>query len=120
MDKRRTIGSMSRPYFNKETIPKFLADHGYTSNPDGLIDFAPPDYVLETEDVAYLDVNAIAIRKGNEVPDRPIRMTFHRIQPCPSFGWELQSVVELAPGIQTKAESRDEYTPKISPWPDKT
>jgi hypothetical protein len=110
---------MSGPYFNKETIRKFLAKHDYTSNPDGLIEFFPVDYVLETEDVAYLDVNAIAVRKGNEVPDRPVRMTFHRIQHGPSFGWELESVAELTPGTQTKAESRDEYTPKISPWPDK-
>ena len=111
---------MSGPYFNKETIRRFLAEHGYTSNPDGLIEFFPADYVLETEDVAYLDVNAIAVRKGNEVPDHPIRMTFHRIQRGPSFGWELESVAELAPGTQTKAESRDEYTPKISPWPNQT
>jgi hypothetical protein len=108
---------MSGPYFNKETIRKFLAKHGYTSNPDGLIEFFPPDYVLETEDVAYLDIHAEAVRKSNEVPDRPVRMTFQRIPHGPSFQWELESVAELAPGVETKAYDRS--LPKISPWPNK-
>jgi hypothetical protein len=42
----------------------FLQEHGYTSNPDRLISPFPVDYISETNGVAYLDVNADAVRKG--------------------------------------------------------
>jgi hypothetical protein len=109
---------MSGPHFNKDDIRKFLAEHGYTSHPEGLIELYPFAYVSETEGVAYLDINAIPVRKGDEVPDRPVRMTFRRIPLGPSFQWELESVAELAPAVETKASNRED-TPKVSPWPDK-
>ena len=116
MDKRRTISCMPGP-FNREDIREFLADYGYTSNPVGLAEPFPVDYVSETKGVAYLDINADAVRKGNEVPDRPVRITFHKIFDGTFTRWKLKSVQELAPGVETKCLDRQPETPKISPWP---
>ena len=107
------------PSFTKEEIPEFLADYGYTSNPEGLIQFFPVDYVCVNDVLAYLDINAEAVRKGNEVPDRPIRITFHKIFDGTISYWKLKSVEELASGVESKGEDRRQSTPKISPWPDK-
>jgi hypothetical protein len=52
------------PAFTRDAIEHFLAEHGYTSNPDRLISPFPVDYISETNGVAYLDVNADAVRKG--------------------------------------------------------
>jgi hypothetical protein len=109
---------MSGPYFDKVKIRKFLAEQGYTSNPEGLIELYPADYVSETEGEGYIDINADAIRKGNEVPDRPVRIRFQKISYGHSSHWELESVAELPAGVQTKACNRSEGLPKISPWPE--
>ena len=103
--------------FTGEDIRDFLAQCGYTGNPEGLAQPFPIDYVSETEAMVYLDVNADAVRKGNEVPDRPIRITFHKISDGTSSQWKLKSVEELAPGVKTKALDRHPDTPKVSPWP---
>jgi len=63
--------------FTAEEIREFLADYGYTSNPEGLAQPFPVDFISENKTSAYLDVNADAVRKGSEVPDRPVRITFH-------------------------------------------
>ncbi len=65
--------------FNSDQIRGILAAHGYTSNPDGLVEPFPWDY-LETKDVAYLDIHADAVRNGDVVPDRPVRITFQKIE----------------------------------------
>jgi hypothetical protein len=119
IDKSYTISAMSGPSFNRDDICKFLAERGYTSNPEGLVYFFPHDYVLENEYAAYLDVNAYAVRKGDEVPDRPVRITFRKTSYGHASGWEVESVAELASGVQSKALDRDRDTPKVSPWPDK-
>jgi hypothetical protein len=107
---------MSLP-FNRDDIRRYLAEHGYTSNPEGLVQFFPHDYVIENE-VAYLDINGDAVRKGDEVPDRPVRLTFYKSLHGPSSSWKLESVAELVPGIKSKALDR-QLEIKISPWPDK-
>ena len=104
--------------FTREDIRDFLAEYGYTSNPEGLAQPFPVDYVSESEGVAYLDVNADAVRKGNEVPDRPVRITFHKIFDGSFSRWKLKSVEELALGVDTKCLNRHDDTPKVSPWPD--
>jgi hypothetical protein len=75
------------------------------------------DFTYERDSLACLDVNAIAVRKGNIVPDRPIRVTFR----CETNGvfaqWKLLSVAELAPGVPSNALDREPKFPKISPWP---
>lgn len=111
---------MSGLSFTRDDIRKFLAEHGYTSNPEGLVQFFAHDYILEDEGLAYLDINADAVRKGDEIPDRPVRLTFRKISYGHSSRWELESATELAPGFQTKALSRVESTPKLSPWPNQT
>jgi len=109
--------------FSREEIRDFLAEYSYTSNPEGLVQPLPMDYVSETDEVAYLDINADAVRKGDIVPDRPVRITFQKIfDGHPSgtlYHWKVKSVEELAPGVQSKCLDRHQDTPKVSPWPDK-
>jgi hypothetical protein len=104
------------PSFSKEQIRRFLSDHDYTSNPDGLIQHIEHDYVTVNDTVSYLDVSAIAVRKGKEVPDRPIRITFQKVSDGQSSYWKLKSVAELGPGIESKALDREPDFPKVSPW----
>jgi len=106
------------PAFTRDEIQHILAEYGYASNPEGLIQPFAVDYISAPEGVAFLDINADAVRKGNEVPDRPIRITFHIIFDGVSSSWKLKSVEELAPGVQSKSLDRHPDTPKISPWPD--
>jgi hypothetical protein len=112
------MASMLGP-FTREHIRDFLSEFGYTSNPDGLTQPFSVDFVSETEGEAYLDVNADAVRKGNLVPDRPVRIAFRKIFNGTFSRWELKSVEELAPGVGTKCLDRHQDTPKISPWPEK-
>jgi hypothetical protein len=107
------------PGFKRDQINVFLAHHGYTVDPEGLTEFFQHDFVQESETVSYLDINAIAVRRGDEVPDRPLRMTFHKVSKGSLFRWTLESVEELAPGVETKALDREAETPKFSPWLDK-
>jgi hypothetical protein len=101
------------PPFSKDQIKEFLAQYGYTSDPEGLIEFTDNCYVHVSDNEMYLDINATAVRKGNEFPIRPVRMTFRKILHGPSDGWELISVDVLAAGIETKALHRE------FPWPEK-
>jgi hypothetical protein len=103
-----------RPISRGEVI-RALATAGYSANPKGIVSPFPPDF-SEARDQAWIDVNADAIRKGDVVPDRPIRITYQ----CVSGIWQLKSVAELRPGDQTKALDRLPETLKISPWPTKT
>lgn len=103
-----------RPFTGDE-IRGFLAQFGYTGNPLGLVQPSLDEYISEGEGISYLDVNADAVRKGDVVPDRPIRITFHKN----GNRWEAKSAKELAPGVKSKALDRMPETDKISPWPDK-
>lgn len=107
------------PTFSREEIQHFLTEYGYTSNPQGLAAPFPVDYISESEGVAYLDLMPEAVRKGTEVPKRPVRITFYKIFDGKLSLWKLKSVQELTPGIESKALDRDQLTPKNSPWPDK-
>jgi hypothetical protein len=107
------------PGFKRDQIMVFLAKYGYAVDAEGLTEFFQHDFVRESETVSYLDVNAIAVRRGDEVPDRPLRMTFHKVPIGSLFRWALDSVEELAPGVETKALDRDRDFPKISPWSEK-
>jgi hypothetical protein len=74
-------------------------------------------FTYERDSLAYLDISAIAVRQGDLVPDRPIRITF-RYETNGVFGqWKLLSVVDLAAGVPSKAQDREPNFPKISPWP---
>ena len=80
----------------------FWPKYGYTSNPERLISPLPIDSFSESEGLAYLDANADAVRKGDEVPDRPIRITVHVILDGVYSRWKLKSVEELRPGVKAK------------------
>ena len=112
-----SFGSYMPELFTNKAIRAHLKKYGYTSNPEGLVQAFPFDFVFETEDVAYVDINADAVRKGDEVPDRPVRIMFRKITDGPTTRWELTSVEELAAGVQTRCLDRHPDTPKISPWP---
>jgi len=104
------------PFFSDD-IAGFLAEYGYTANPAGLIGHYSCDLTFERDSLAWLDNNAMAVRKGDIVPDRPIRITF-RLEYNGEFAqWKLKSVEELATGIPSKALDRDPDFPKVSPWP---
>ena len=104
--------------FSGEDIRDFLGEYGYTSNPKGLAQPFPVDFIAESKGEAYLDVNVEAVRKGDEVPDRPVRISFHKIFDGAVTSWRLKSVEELAPGVNSKALERNTDTPKVSPWPE--
>jgi hypothetical protein len=114
---KRTICPVLGP-FSGEDIRDFLGEYGYTSNPKGLAQPFPVDFIAESKGEAYLDVNAEAVRKGDEVPDRPVRISFHKIFDGAVTSWRLKSVEELAPGVNSTALDRSKDTPKTSPWPE--
>jgi hypothetical protein len=103
--------------FSSEDVTRFLSENGFTANPAGLIPHYPCDLTYERDSLAYLDISAIAVRRGDIVPDRPIRLTFR----CETNGvfaqWKLLSVAELAAGVPSKALDREPNFPKISRWP---
>jgi hypothetical protein len=103
--------------FSREQIRDFLKQAGYSTHPDGLIHFFLHDYDVESDDTAYLDINAEAVREGDVVPDRPIRIKFLKVtSPDRLPRWQLKSVEELPVGVQSRALDRQRDTPKISPW----
>lgn len=107
------------PRSSGQQIAEYLAKNGFTSNPDGLVDFHLFDFVNVSDTESYLDINAQAVRRGDEVPDHPIRMVFRKVAyPGGSEHWEFVSAKELEAGVQTLALGRDADFPKISPWPE--
>jgi hypothetical protein len=104
-------------HYTSDDILGFLAEYGFTGNPEGLAQPFGVDYISETAGTAYLDVNADAVRRGNDVPERPVRITFHKIFDGAFSRWKLKSVEELLPGIQSRALDRHGDTPRVSPWP---
>lgn len=106
--------------FPKDQLVEFLIQQGYRTHPRGIIEHYPVDWTVESGGVAYLDLNADALRSGNEVPDRPVRVTAHLEEYGGGFSrWKLESAKELPAGVKSKALDKDPGTPKLSPsWPD--
>ena len=101
-----------------EKLAEILKEHGYETHPEGMTQPLGVE-IKRTSDgkTAYFDVNAEAVRKNGEVPERPIRLTFERTT-GPAPVWNLKSVAELAPGVDSEAEDRQPNTPKRNaPWP---
>lgn len=103
--------------FTSQNIAGILEEHGYTANPAGLIQHCHPDFTFEGDSLAWLDINAIAVRKGDIVPDRPIRITFLSEFDGAFAQWKLHSVGELPAGMPSRALDREDDFPKTSPWP---
>jgi len=106
--------------FADEQVAGFLANYGYSTHPKGMA--APFWTECESADqnLKWFDMNADAVRRQNgEVPDRPLRVTFHRVLVEGHARWEMESVEELAQGVESKALDRQPETPKMNaPWPD--
>jgi hypothetical protein len=102
--------------FTSKKLAEILKEHGYDTHPKGM---AQPLGVDIEQTSAHFDVNADAVRKNGEVPERPIRLTFERAGTSGAAPiWNLKSVAELAPGIASKALGRQPETPKRNaPWP---
>jgi len=93
--------------FNNQQVREFLAWYSYTSNPaNDLVDSSPyyPVEVSETE--AYLDISPQAVRKGDVKPERPVRLTFRKVVRGGESAWDLKSVAELPPGVESKRAAR--------------
>jgi hypothetical protein len=89
--------------FNKQQVREFLAWYSYTSTPEhDLVDSSPyyPVEVSETE--AYLDIRPEAVRNGDVKPERPVRLTFRKVAKGGECAWELKSVAELPPRVESK------------------
>jgi len=108
---------MAKLSLTKTEIVEALTKFGYTANPEGLIQHIPPDYTVVDKSTVYLDISPEAVRKGDEVPDRPVRITFRRSLTGPSPRWEVTEAAELRTGVDSK--HNDRTIPKISPWPPK-
>jgi hypothetical protein len=101
-------------------LAAILKDHGYETHPKGMAQPLGVDFEQSSDGkIAYFDVNADAVRRTGEVPERPIRLTFDRVGTAgASPVWKLKSVAELAPGVQSNALDRQPETPKRNaPWP---
>ena len=106
--------------FPRDQLVEFLRQQGYRTHPKGIIQHYPVDWTFKSERLAYLDLPADAIRKGDEVPDRPVRVTACLEEYGGAFSkWKLESAKELSAGVKSNAPDRDPHTPKVSPsWPD--
>jgi hypothetical protein len=104
------------PFFSDD-IAGFLAEYGYTANPVGLVGQYSGNFTFERDSWAWLDVNAIAVREGDIVPDRPIRISFCLEYNGAFAQWKLLSVEELPSGVASKALDRERDFPKVSPQP---
>jgi FRG domain-containing protein len=106
--------------FTSKKLAEILKEHGYETHPKGMAQPLGVDIEQSGDGkTAYFDVNADAVRKNGDVPERPIRLTFERVGTSgPAPGWNLTSVAELAPGVASKALDRQPETPKRNaPWP---
>jgi hypothetical protein len=106
------------------SLARILRDYGYETHPKGMAQPLAVDLEYSSDgNTAHFDVNADAVRKGGEVPDRPIRLTFDKVPVAGTSDtspvWRLKSVGELVPGIKSKALPRQPETrKKDAPWPD--
>ncbi len=106
--------------FSGRKLAEMLKARGYDTHPQGMVQPFGNDYEKSSDgQTVFLDVNAEAVRKNDETPDRPIRLTF---EPAGVNGgrqvWRLTSVAELAPGVPSRALDRLLETRKRNaPWP---
>ncbi len=106
--------------FSGRKLAELLREHGYATHPQGMVQPFGNDYEKSSDgQTISLDVNAEAVRKNDETPDRPIRLTFKYAGVRGNkHVWTLKSVEELAPGVASRALDRLPETPrKNAPWP---
>ncbi|MFZ0520218.1 MAG: FRG domain-containing protein [Candidatus Acidiferrales bacterium] len=105
--------------FSGKKLAEMLKEHGYDTHPQGIVQPFGDEYEKGSDGQIFLDVNADAVRRNGEVPDRPIRLTF---EPAGIRAgrdvWRLKSVAELAPAVVSRALDRMPEMPKRNaPWP---
>jgi hypothetical protein len=102
-----------------EELAALLREHGYDASPLGLARKDRSDYVISPEkEIAFLDINADAVRRNGKVPERPIRLTFYLAVHDGSVLWKSESVSELESGVESKCLDRNPDTPEENaPWP---
>ena len=113
------MSELRLPLSSKQ-LAEILKQRGYETHPQGMVQPLGVDFEQLSDGTAvYFDMNADAVRKNGDVPDRPIRLTFEKVGTEGTSGlWKVKSVVELEPGVQSKALDRLPETPKINaPWP---
>jgi hypothetical protein len=107
--------------FSSRRLAEMLKENGYETHPKGMAQPFNVDFEVGSDrQTTVLDVNAEAVRKNGEVPDRPIRLTF---EPSGQRGgrpvWRLKSIAELATGVASRALDRDpEVSKRNARWPD--
>lgn len=101
-----------------EHARELLRNNKFTPNPEGFID----PIMLEGENATHLwtDINAGAVRRGDEIPEHPIRILFKKVVGPVGPTIELDYIRELTAeeARSSKALGRGDQ-PKISPWPSK-
>jgi len=98
-------------------VAEILRDHGYETHPKGMAQPLGVDFERTNDgNTAYFDLNAEAVRRNGEVPNRPIRLTFERVATPGGNLWRLTSIAELETGVTSRAMDRAPDTPKNSPW----
>lgn len=106
--------------FSGRKLAEMLKERGYETHPQGMVQPFGDDYEKSSDgQTILLDVNADAVRKNGETPDRPIRLTFEYAGVRGDrHVWRLKSVAELAPGVASRALDRlPEMPKKNAPWP---
>jgi hypothetical protein len=106
--------------FSGRKLAEMLKTHGYDTHPQGIVEPFGNDYEKGGDgQTVFLDVNADAVRKNGETPERPIRLTFEYVGVRGSRRiWRLKSVAELVPGVESRALDRMPDMPKKNaPWP---
>jgi len=104
-----------------KSLAEILKEHGYETHPKGMAQPLGVDVEKSGDGkAAYFDVNADAVRRNGEVPERPIRLTFDRASnQGASPVWKLRTIEELPPGVESRALDRQPETPKRNArWPD--
>jgi hypothetical protein len=112
------VSEVQLPLTSKR-LAAILKEYGYETHPKGMVQPLGVDFVRSSDGkTTYLDVNADAVRKNGDVPERPIRLTFDRADTKgASPVWKLKSILELARGEESKALDRQPETPKRNaPW----
>jgi hypothetical protein len=105
--------------FTGRKLAEMLKARGYDTHPQGMVQPFGNDYEKISDRIVFLDVNAEAVRKNDETPDRPIRLTFEfsGVKEGRQV-WRMKSVEELARGVASRALDRLPETPKRNaPWP---
>jgi hypothetical protein len=111
---------MNKTAIDADYISEILSKHKYAPNPAGLVS---PHPLEENDDLAWVDINSLAVRQGaemDEVPNYPIRIRFQKVRHPLNTEYVLLDVKELTKdeAAKSKAMSRQhDEKKKFGPWP---